>query len=143
MLVFWSPWNCDVYSSKFIMLISCLSFKLQISGPFGSLIYNPKCAWNSKFDYSIQLSLKVFMYYGYAFLSSNLICLFFISTTLVGLERILVSLKWKWLPFNLIAFECLVIVSKNIEIELACGSFGIANWHKFLSWYLIYCLFVS
>ena len=64
MLVFWSLWNGDVYSSKFIMLFSCLSFKLQISGPFGSQIHNPKCVWNSKFNYSIQLSLEVFMYYG-------------------------------------------------------------------------------
>ena len=28
MLVFWSLWNGDVYSSKFIMLISCLKFQI-------------------------------------------------------------------------------------------------------------------
>ena len=93
MLVFWSLWNFDVYSSKFIMLISRLSFKLQISGPFGSQIHNPKCVWNSKFNYSIQLSLEVFMYYG-CIIELKLDMYWFHVHHPCGLESILVSLKW-------------------------------------------------
>ena len=53
-----------VFIWKLIMLITCLCSKLQILGPHGTLIYNPKCVWNGQFNYSSQLSLKVFMYYG-------------------------------------------------------------------------------
>ena len=53
-----------VFSRGLIMLLSCFSSNLQILGPHGSLIYKPKCVWNSKFNYSIQLSLNVSMCYG-------------------------------------------------------------------------------
>ena len=45
----------DVFSRKFIMLVTCLSSNLQILGPYGSLIYNPICVGSSNFIVSIQL----------------------------------------------------------------------------------------
>ena len=45
----------DVFSRKFIMLVTCLSSNLQILGPYGSLIYNPICVGRRNFIVSIQL----------------------------------------------------------------------------------------
>ena len=83
-----------VFSRGLIMLLSCFSSNLQILGPHGSLIYKPKCVWNSKFNYSIQLSLKVSMYYVCIPCTQTWYVFGFHNHHPCGLERILVSLEW-------------------------------------------------
>ena len=46
-------------------------------------------------------------------------------------------------PFKFILDECHDFVIKSSVFDLACWSYGYCNWHKSISWYLIYWSLVN